>query len=319
MLLAATVLLSAFSGVAMGAQPAIDTDDADGNGVSDYADGDTVVYNESANASYIQFTADSENAEVSIEGPNGTEVYSNASAEVVESASNTYRVAVHPTDDFDDLEVGGGENVTLSGTIVNDTTAANPDTLSFTLYYQNTDEQATIVIDDADADSSIVSFGTLGVSQYVPFMGSDVKSAAIEETIGIDGTNTTTATFAVSNGSVEDSVSESVGESDDGAWLPDAYAKANGHFIPVFAESNPDVDWLDTSEDAYAVADADGNSVTVHNLDAVTSDSDTEVEFKLHANEKMGFWNAKSMFNDLGMDATSWSFNALKAFSIPML
>lgn len=312
------LLVTAGSTGALAAQPSIDTETTNTPSESDYIDGATIVYNETADAGYLQYIADTGNNAVTIEDEDGNEVYYNDSAEVVDASFDTYRVALDSVDDLGGAEVGGGETVNLTTTIINDTTATNPDTLELTLKYEHTKDSANIIIDDADAgNSEVVEFGALGLSQYVPYFGSDVKSATVEETFTIAGQNTTNATFTMSNASIEDALVESVDGEDDGAWSPSAYGEANDHFVPVFAEENPDVDWLDTSEDAYAVADDDGSTVTVHNLDALTSNEDTEVEFTMHANEKMGFFNAKSMFNDLDVGVTSWTLNALKAMSVP--
>jgi len=189
--LALVVLLSAGIGGVMAAAPTVDTETTNTASTSDLTDGGTQTYNDTTSTT-LNWSADSPNASVEI--MQDGETLFEASPEPYEavdtdsSGSNDtwyYNVSLaDDTSDYDGLEVGADENVTLNVTLTNDTSVDSPDTTNISYEFQNSEDTAFIASENPEGEDEEEGF----------FSSLNVFSSEDEDDVGTQlSTDTTTS------------------------------------------------------------------------------------------------------------------------------
>jgi hypothetical protein len=320
-LLVAALMLTAAAGPAMAATPVIDTESTNTTTTSDWTDGTTVT-NFSASAddtSYVEVSfssAPSGEAGVKVvDQDTGETYYQNESAVTTDDTNNHYAWNISH-DELSDIPVEAGMNKTVNVTVYDTQDMANATTIAVTLE-ATTDRSVAYLGDSALStdDAEIVDkYSTLSEVSDA-FNGSVVS---FEQTLATDGSNTT-HTFELANETADDSWNATTdADTQSGDWLvltrlSAEDADGDTHYIPVFANSKGEWDFLDDNE-SYAVYDTSSDEVTV-NLGEEFKDNE-EVTFEMRSNEAMGFNKAWSMFGGLDASLGNQLTQSLKAFGI---
>lgn len=315
----AVLLVGAGAMGALAAKPSIDTETTNTASTSELTDGSTIDIsdggiNESDYHS-VQYTADSANSSVEItlngtDDEGGAVFYSNSSATVVDSASNTYKVSFSE-EVLADVPRAVNENVTLDLTITNNTEVENPDTTTIQIHLQNGDQRSVVYVSDADVssdeDDDMVALNesntVAGIE--IPYTADDYsKVSGLSR--DVNG-STTDVVVVYGNNSVADDYNSAVAsDASEGDWLMMQGAAVGGTPVKKYHEAAPDsVD----SSDTYGVykSDIGGQSGTVYNLGDGYSDADS-VEVTSYGNKDYSPFSATDVFGVLG-----GSFNFMDA------
>lgn len=285
-LLLVLVVLTAGAGVAYAAAPSVDTETADTSQTSDLTDGGTQTYNATTNSNF-SYSADSADAEVKVK-QNGTVL--NTFSPTNYSAVNTtgtsdpdvwyYNVSVADDgSDYTGLIADANENVSLTYTIINNSTLDNPNTTNVTVYFENGEEHAFTRADSAEIaeEDGVLS------SLSMPFSDdSSVKAAKATKTIGIDK-NTTTVTFESNQQNLTDALGETHSAAKSSGYTTAGAVTVDGELVPLFTSSADVPDWMNNQ--TYATVD-DSGTVTIENLDS----DKYEIDVGVVGNENPGFF-----------------------------
>jgi hypothetical protein len=130
--------------------------------------------------------------------------------------------------------------------------------------------------------------------------------------------NTTEVQLDTADSNLTDAFVASTEDASEGDLVWSSYVQANDQFLPVYYQSaNEDHSWLNTSEDAYATISSDGETLTIHNPDALLDEGAVSgtLDVTTVGDEKLGIGNAQSMLTDsFGMstvDALTTAFGAM--------
>lgn len=330
-LLLVAVLVVAASGGALAAAPTVDTESTNTTETTEINDAGTQMYNATSDTR-LSWEADSPNS--SIEISQDGDVLMEASPEnysAVDSGSDGnldlwfYNVTLADDgSDYEGLEVGAGQNVTLNVTITNDTAAASPDTTNISYTFANSEEQALIASESPESeedDSGL--FGSLSTGFGV--LGNDSDDDA-GTTLSTDSTtvteNTETVTLDTMNSNLTDAFEASTSDASSGDLVWSSYTQVSvdddAQYLPVFYEESSDKSWLNTSEDAYATLSSDGQTMTVHNPDALLDDdqSSATMDVTTVGDEQLGLRNSASMFSNYDAGFTKSTIGAFGALDV---
>ncbi len=312
------VLLSAgIGGVVMAASPTVDTETTDTSQESEITDGGTQTYNDTT-SSNLSWSADSANSSVEI--THDGETVFESSPEHYESVDSDddgttdtwyFNVSLaDDTSDYDGLEVGADENVTLNATLVNDTEADDPDTTNVSYEFQNSDETAFIASEDPESEEDDGGiFATLNV-----FSSDDENETGA--TLSTDETTVTDNTSQVQLDTVDsnltDAFATSTEDASEGDLVWSSYTQLTvddeSQYVPVYYQSaDEDDEWLNSSEDTYATISADGETMTIHNPDAMLGEDESSATLDVTTvgDEMLGAQNARSMLKNDQYDTST--------------
>jgi len=329
-LLLVAVVVLAMAGGAMAAAPTVNTETTNTTYTTELNDGDTQTYNDTT-SSLISWSADSANASIEITH-DGDTVYEASpdhedAVDTDSSGSNDtwyYNASVADDgSDYDGLEVGAGESVTLNVTLTNDTAAEEPDTTNIEYTYEHTEESAWIASENPETEeaSSGGIFGSL--STGFGLLSDSNDSEEVGAALSTDSANITENTSEVRldtmSSNLTDAFTASTEDASSGDLVWKSYTQVSvedgdSQFLPLYYESaNEDAEWLDTDEDAYATLSEDGETMTVHNPDALLADDESTgtLDVTTVGNEKLGLGNSAEMFSNY--DA-SWKQSNIGAF-----
>ena len=331
--LALMVLLSAgTAGVVMAAAPTIDTETSNTSPQSDIVDAGTQTHNDTTSSS-LGWSADTPNSSVEIAHDGDT---------LFEASPENYSAVDSGTDgtldlwyfnvsladdgsDYDGLEVGAGEQVTLNVTITNDTEANDPDTTNISYTFNNTESQALIASENPESEEDDDGFFSgFSTSSLNVFSSESDDEEDVGTVLSTDSTtvteNTETVELDTLDSNLTDAYSASTSDANEGALIWDSYTQLSvddePQYVPVFYQSaDDDVEWLNTSEDAYATISSDGQTMTVHNPDALLDDdqSSATMDVTTVGDEKLGMGNSAAMFSNYDAGFTRSNIGAFAA------
>ncbi len=317
LVLAALLVLSVFgAGIVAGAAPT--AGDTSGDTSADITDGGTQTHNDTT-TSDLPWSADSPNASIEI-AQDGETIYE-ASPEHYDSndsdddgTTDTWYYNVSLADDgsdYEGFEVGAGENTTFNVTFVNDTEADDPDETNISYTFENSEENAFIASEDPESEEQ---------EDGGFFSSLNVFSSDDEEEVGTvlseDETTVTNNTSQVQldtlDSNLTDAYAASTEDAESGDILWNSYTHVDvedgdDQFVAVFYEEAGDKDWLDEDEDAYATISEDGDTMTIHNANALLGDDQESATMDVTTvgDEMLGQNNALSMMTD-DYGASTW-------------
>lgn len=308
-LLALVVGLSVVVGGAFATAPTLDTETTYTSQSTELTDGGTQTYNESS-TSDLSWVADSADSKVEVYQGNEM-IASFAPTNYTANGTGDWYYNYTLADDGSDypgLDVGAGENATLTFKIINDTTATSPDHTNISVTFENTETQA--IVGATDADSATAQNGyTVPGTDYV-ILGSDVDPAQVDDETTITA-NTAEIRIRMANQSDEDAFSAAADGVDAGALTTFAYVSAEGTTLPVFVD-NADVSWLG-DDAAYGTLATDGSTLTIHNVNE--SFDAGNVDLVATGNENIGITAAWGMARNAGAGYTDTAMVAASAGS----
>jgi len=310
LVLAALLVLSVFgAGLAAGAAPSVNTETTDTTYTTEIEDGGTQEHNDST-STIFSWSADSENSKIIVE--QGDEELFSATPDHEDNANGTYyynQTFADDGSDYEGLEVGADENVTLNVTLINNTEAEDPDKTNISWTYANDEETAFIASEDPETEEDEGGwFSSLNV-----FSSDDEEVGTV---LSEDETNVTDNTSAVQldtlDSNLTDAYAASTEDASDGDIIWNSYTHVSvedgdDQYVPVFYQEAGDKDWLDEDEDAYAVLSEDGETMTIHNPDALLGEDEATgtLEVTTVGDEQLGQDNALSMMTD-DYGASTW-------------
>ncbi|MFC4553540.1 MULTISPECIES: hypothetical protein [Halorussus] len=281
---------------ALAAKPSIDTETTNTTSTSEITDGSVIDVRNGANASdyhSIQYTADSENSKLKVTLNGSKEgdavFYANSSAEVVDSASNTYKV------NFSEVELADvprkvNQNVTLDFTIINNTAAANSDTTTIQVTLRNGANNSVVYVSDFDVEDSndIETFNknTTIAGLTIPFTTKDYSQISDLDR-NVNG-SATDVTVVFGNGTVAEDYSNAVAsDASEGDWLISQASLLSTTPVKVYNEEAPD---SVSDGDSYGVYSSDigGQAGITYELGETFEDED-EVTVNSFGNKNYGF------------------------------
>jgi len=314
LVLAALLVLSVFgAGIVAGAAPSSNTETTDTTYETEIQDGGTQTYNESTSTLY-SFSADSENPKIVIE-QDDEELFS-ATPDVEDSSSGTHYFNVSFADDgsdYEGLEVGADDNATLNVTLINNTEVDDPDKTNLSWTFENGEEYAFIASEDPEtAEDEGGWFSSLSLGVFSSESDDDDPGT----TLSTDETNITDNTSEVRldtlSSNLTDAYAISAEEANEGdiLWSSQTHVDVDDgdeQYVPVFYQEAGDKSWLDEDEDAYATISEDGDTMTVHNPDALLGEDEESatMEVTTVGDEMLGQNNALSMMTD-DYGASTW-------------
>jgi len=311
-LLLVAVMLVAMTGGALAAAPTVDTETTDTSQTSELQDGDTQMHNATTNTN-LSWSADSANASIEI-AQDGDTIFER-SPEPYNNASGTYYYSVSLADDgsdYEGLEVGARESATLNVTLTNDTAADDSDTTNLEFTYEHTEESAWIASESPETEgASNGLFGGFSLSSINVFSSSDdSEDEPVGTVLSTDSTNITENTSEIQldtlNSNLTDAFSASTDDSSEGDLIWTSYTQVStddsSQYVPVFYQSAGDQEWLDTEEDAYATIADDGETMTVHNPNALLADDQISgtLDVTTVGDEALGMGNSAQMLSNYG-------------------
>ncbi|WP_049980256.1 hypothetical protein [Halolamina rubra] len=308
------IMLVAAAGGALAAAPTVDTETTNTTTTSDLTDAGTQAYNDTT-SSLLAWEADSPNSSVEIT-QDGETLYT-ASPDFYSSTDTGsdgnpdlwyYNVSLADDgSDYDGLEVGAGESVTLNVTFVNDTTAATSDTTNISYTYSNTDTRALIASENAESeDTEAGFFGGFSLASLNVFSDTSDDTEDVGTVLSTDSTtvtqNTTQVQLDTLNSNLTTAFSESTSDASAGDLVWSSYTQLtigdDSQYVPVYYQTaNEDHEWLNTTEDTYATISSDGQTMTIHNPDALLDDGQSSATMNVTTvgDESLGYMNARSM------------------------
>lgn len=325
LVVAALVVLSMVAMPAMAAVT-VDTETTNTSTTSDWQDGTTVTdLDNSSQTSTIEVSSDNASSgddfalEMAVNDSDseqdGETIYTtDAQWTATNSTQGHYQLNVTHATVFEDLERDAGETVTVDVTVTVNESETSEESVTFQIDAQNDADSAVAVVygDEAEFADTTSRFD---ISSYNPFSDDEdaVGAAQAEQTVGVNGTETDTIRVESANGSVTDSLDASISGLSDGDFMTLTTTTFDDDRIPVFYESASDASWVDTDEDTYATVDAEGDTLTIHNVNE-SVDSDSDVDVMATTNDAIGFGATYSMARDYGAgltDAVSLGTRAL--------
>lgn len=325
----ATLLMTAVMVMAVvtgGAAAALTYDDETTNTTttSDWTGGETVtdLDNESKQAR-LEVTSDNASSGDNLvvkavvndsdSDQDGETFYEDSSSwDVTDETNGHYERNVTYATVFSELERDAGETVTVDIVTVYNESESDEEEGTIQIDAKNGANPLLVAGDNAELQElgggffslSTLSFGLLGDdSDTTP------EAARLEKTVNVSD-NTTELTVAQNNENVSDALDAATENTDSGALTTDAYVLMDETPIPVFDQS-ADVEWLDTESQTYAVADGDG--ITVNNVNETLSDDANSTDVVVVANGGLGFWDTRSMVSDYGASFTGAASAAIDA------
>ncbi|NHX37807.1 MULTISPECIES: hypothetical protein [Halolamina] len=322
-LLLVAIMLVAAAGGALAAAPTVDTETTNTTTTTELNDAGTQAYNATTD-SLIAWEADSPNSKVEI--TQGGETIYEATPEnysAVDSGTDGtldlwyYNVSLADDgSDYSGLEVGAGESVTLNVTFTNNTEAVSPDTTNISYTYSNTEDRALIASENPESeDTDAGFFGGFSLSSLNVFSDSDSEDEDVGTVLSTDSTtvtqNTTEVQLDTLNSNLTDAYAASTEDASAGDLVWSSYTQLtigdDSQYVPVYYQTaNEDHEWLDTTEDTYATISSDGQTMTIHNPDALLDDGQTSATLDVTTvgDEMLGFMNARSMLTADQYDAS---------------
>lgn len=311
----------------MAATPTVDTtNDADSTTTSDWTDGTTVTgfTANASNESYVEVSFDSApsgSAVIKVLDPDTADtnasmevVYSNSSADTVNSTSNNYAWNISH-DELDDLPMESGENKTFTVMLTDSDDTDNATYID--VAFDNSEGRAVYRVGDSYADSA--AFESEEAHPYLASIsesrwGGDTTTSEFGD---VPTTATTNHTFSIANDTASTSAADALGDEADGAWLADMEVTAEDNdgdevTIPVFVNEKGDWDFLDDDE-AYAVYDTNSDRLTVYLSGDERFDEASTTTFTVTTNEDIGFRDARQMASAYGAGVTSQTSVGLAA------
>lgn len=299
-LLLVAVVLVATAGVGipavMAAAPSVDSETTTTAQDSDLTDNSTQTYN-TTTASNFSWSADSADSVVKVK-QNGTLLttfspdHYHTENTTGDSTPETWYFNKSVADDGSDypgLSADANENVTLTYTIINNTSAANPDTTNVTVYFQNKEVEAFTRADSA----TVAKGGQFSVSMpWSNDSDDEVKPTKTTKTVDVTK-NTSTITFASNQQNLTDALAETHAAAQDSGFTTLGAVYVNGGLVPLFTSSSDVPDWM--GNQTYATLD-DSGQVTVENLNT----SEDTVDVKVVGNERANFYPTFMMLQDYG-------------------
>ena len=321
--LLAMLVMLAMAGGAMAAAPTVDTETTNTSETTELNDAGTQMYN-ATTETRLSWEADSPNS--SIEIAHDGDVLFEASPENYSAADSGtdgtldlwyYNVSLADDgSDYQGLEVGAGESLTLNVTITNNTEASSPDTTNISYTFANTEGTAWIASEAPESeDTSGGLFGSL--STGFGLLSDSNDSEDVGTVVSTDSTtvteNTTEVQLDTLNSNLTDAFSASTSDASEGDLIWSSYSQVSvedgdSQYVPVFYQSaSDDVEWLNTSEDAYATIAEDGSTMTVHNPNALLDDdqSSATLDVTTVGDEALGWGNARSTLSSDMYDASA--------------
>ncbi len=305
----AALLVSAGAANVLAAKPSIDNETTDTASTSELVDGSTINVSDGINDSeyhYVQYTADSENSkvEITLNGTNdegGAVFYSNSSADTIDSASDTYRVSFSESE-LADVPVGVNENRTLDVTIINDTSASNPDTKTIQVTFVNGEKRSVIYLSDADVsgdeDDDVAALTSNRTLAGIELMSSDyAKVSGLSR--DVDGSSTDVTVIYGNESVADDYSSASASDSDEGDWLIMQSAALDGSPVKVYKKETGDEVEDGESYGVYK-SDIGGESGTIYNLGSDDFEDADSVELESYGNKDYSPFSATELFGVLG-------------------
>ncbi len=330
LLLVFVMLLAATSG-ALAAAPTVDTETTDTSTTTELNDGGTQAYNETT-SSLLAWSADSASSAIEI-SQHGNTVFE-ASPDHYNSVSGTYYYNVSLADDGTDysgLEVGAGESATLNVTLTNDTQASSPDTTTISYTFSNTEDRALMASENPESEGGTSIFGPLSLASINP-LSNESENPEVGTVLATDSTtvtqNTDVVTLDTLNSNLTDAFAASTEGASEGDLIWSSYSQVSvdsgaSQYVPVYYQRAGDQSWLNTTEDTYATISSDGETMTIHNPDALLDDGQSSGTLEVTAvgDEKLGFSNARSMLTDnydvSGFNAAQAAFGAFDPLGSP--
>jgi len=308
------IMLVAAAGGALAAAPTVDTETTNTSKTTELNDGGTQAYNDTT-ASELAWSADSQNSSIEIT-QDGDTVFE-ASPEHYDAAdtdssgtNDTWYYNVSLADDaadYEGLEVGAGENATLNVTLTNDTEVESPDTTNISFTYENTEERALIASESPEnEDTDAGLFGGFSLSTLNVFSDS-TDEEDVGTVLSTDSTTVTQNTDELQLDTLDSNLttafSESTSDAEAGELVWSSYTQLtvddDSQYVPVYYQEAGDHEWLNTTENTYATISSDGQTMTIHNPDALLDDEQTSATMDVTTvgDEALGFNSARSMLS----------------------
>lgn len=209
-------------------------------------------------------------------------------------APDYYNMSVQNDKWGEELEYSPGTNVSVDARIIFNESESDESIFNIT-YEVNANGTTARAMLDSD-ETEMENQSVLGMS--VPFLaGGDGPGAAKSTDNVTTSGNVTTVEMVVDDSDAVDAFSEVADKGSTDSLSAYSYLSVNDQTVPVFVESADDVEWLDTSSDAYATVSSDGQTVTVHNVDKTYDDGTNSIEITAYGNDAVGFSRTQSMLS----------------------
>jgi hypothetical protein len=285
---------------------------------SQLQDGTTIEMNAS-DESYVVQGITENGTELAFEVEhNGVRYYRNTSmVDVGAGTEGTHWNGTITEANLKKVPANAGENVTVDVTVYNKSNTS--DATTFQVYLNNSEDRAVATVTDAVAnDSDAVEFGNvqsvfgLDVSS-IPLLSSqttDVEPVQAERSVSVTE-NTSQIDVYFRNSSTQDAFSASVPDDPTGVIYTSSVA-VDDEFVPIVASSDDLPDYVDEDEDAYAVLEDDGSSMTIENADSLTDGTET-FDIVAVGNEQMNAGQVRSMLQNYDASTTTVLIESLTA------
>lgn len=221
------------------------------------------------------------------------------------STAGYYEQNVTHGEAFEDLERGANETVTVDVKTIWNESETDEESATISIDAQNDDNPRLVVDDRATIESTGITVPVAGLTLFE----GDADAAQQESNISVNN-NTTTLTVHANSKNVSDAMDAATADTSSGDLTPDAYVKVNDQLVPVFDQS-ADAEWLDNGTETYAVAN--GDTVTVENVNETYDSGTTSVDVVVGANADVGFWETHSMLRDYGASRSAAAQAAIGA------
>lgn len=223
---------------------------------------------------------------------------SNWTQTTVSGAPDHYNKTVANNKWGDDLEYGGGENVTVDARLTFNESQADESVNNITYTVDPATGESAARVEFTGSENTVEGNKTVfGMSLPSILGGDDVGAAQVSDNVSVTS-NTSTITLDIDNQSSANSFSEVANAGSSGDLSTIAQANVNGQTVPVFVES-ADASWLDANE-TYAVVSSDGSTITVKNANNTFDSTTTSIDVSATGNDAVGFFTTRSMLSDYG-------------------
>lgn len=234
----------------------------------------------------------------------------NWSVTTISGAPDQYNLTVANPRWGDELEYGGGENVTVDARVVFNESQTDESWENITFFVDPPDSQARVKLASDERD---VRTDSLAPSSVPVIGGNGSETAQVSDTVPVTQ-NTSEITVDVENDSTVNAFSKVADETDSGSMATIGYAEVNGQMVPLFSES-ADASWLNDSA-AYATVNSDGTQVTIHNANETFDTGTSEIDVSATGNQAVGLFEMQSMLSDYGASVTTQFGTAAQAINI---
>lgn len=214
----------------------------------------------------------------------------------ISAAPDYYNLSVTQNKWGDELEYGGGENVTVDARITfNETeTDESVHNITYTVDPSDTDARVQFQSNQTNAENKTL-FGV--DTSSVPLSGETESYGYVNDSVAVTP-DTSTVTLAIDNQSTRDAFASATSAGSDGSLSTVTIVQMNGQDVPVFVGSQ-DASWV-SNDQAYAVLSSDGSEITVYNANETFSDSTASIDVSATGNDAVGLLRTRAMLSNYG-------------------